>query len=135
MTVLARFAGALLVCAIASALALGCNTFKGAGKDIQQGGKAVENAADNARSDKGDRVTPHHHTIMASAQYGGTISPVGSTNVAYGSNRTYIIKAHDGYHVADVLVDGVSVGAASRHTFADVTKSHTISASFTSNLR
>ncbi|MCC6486924.1 MAG: entericidin A/B family lipoprotein [Candidatus Hydrogenedentes bacterium] len=33
--------GTLLTC-------LGCNTVKGAGKDIQEGGKAVENAAEAA---------------------------------------------------------------------------------------
>lgn len=28
----------------------GCNTIKGAGKDIQRGGEALENAADRARN-------------------------------------------------------------------------------------
>ena len=34
--------GALVAC-------LGCNTVKGAGKDIQEGGEAVENAAEGAQ--------------------------------------------------------------------------------------
>ena len=39
-----------------------------------------------------------------------------------------------GYHVADVLVDGVSVGAAEpAYTFTNVTANHTISASFAIN--
>jgi predicted small secreted protein len=32
-----------------SAGALGCNTFRGAGKDIQEGGKSIENAAEGAQ--------------------------------------------------------------------------------------
>lgn len=28
----------------------GCNTLKGAGKDIQRGGEAIENAADRAKN-------------------------------------------------------------------------------------
>ncbi len=44
-----RFITTLIVAALLSVVALGCNTFKGAGKDIQRGGKAVENAADGAK--------------------------------------------------------------------------------------
>ncbi|MFN8586383.1 MAG: hypothetical protein U0704_01175 [Candidatus Eisenbacteria bacterium] len=34
------------------------------------------------------------------------------------------------YHVADVLVDGVSVGTPTSYTFTNVTTDHTIAASF-----
>ena len=36
-----------------------------------------------------------------------------------------------GYQVADVLVDGLSVGAVTSYTFTDVTADHSIAASFT----
>ena len=39
----------LMVGSLMSAGALGCNTFRGAGKDIQKGGEAVENAAEGAQ--------------------------------------------------------------------------------------
>lgn len=68
-------------------------------------------------------------TIMASAGPNGTISP-GSVTVDSGSNVTYTITADPGFHIADVLVDGVSVGAVGTHTFTNVTAGHTISASF-----
>jgi predicted small secreted protein len=123
---------ALVVCAIGGAGALGCNTFRGAGKDIQEGGQAVENAADNAQNDMDSRSN-RQRTIMASADSGGWINPSGSTGVPYGSNPTFTIKAHNGYHVADVLVDGKSLGAVSRHTFDNVTVNHTIAAIFTPN--
>jgi len=123
---------ALLVCALAGIGALGCNTVKGAGRDIEKGGKGIENAAENAQ--KGNEH-PGPHTITASAESGGSISPSGSTSVSYRSSRTFTVKANRGYHVADVLVDGKSVGAVSRHTFDDVTANHTISALFTVNPR
>lgn len=42
--------GALVVGLLISAGAIGCNTFKGAGKDIQKGGEKVENAAEAAQN-------------------------------------------------------------------------------------
>ena len=47
-----RSVTAFVVAALLSVAALGCNTFKGAGKDIQRGGKAVENAAEGADKNK-----------------------------------------------------------------------------------
>ena len=48
MKTLNRLIIALMVCAMLGSGALGCNTFRGAGRDIQRGGEVVENAADNA---------------------------------------------------------------------------------------
>ncbi|MES2921276.1 MAG: hypothetical protein V4819_07010 [Verrucomicrobiota bacterium] len=73
---------------------------------------------------------PPVFAITASAGSNGTISPSGSVNVTSGSNQSFTITANSGYHIADVLVDGVSVGAVSNHTFNIVTAPHTISASF-----
>ncbi len=44
-----KFVTALVLVALLSISALGCNTFRGAGKDIQKGGQAVENAAEGAQ--------------------------------------------------------------------------------------
>ncbi len=72
-------------------------------------------------------------TISATAGANGSISPSGTARVAIGANQTYTINANAGYHVADVLVDGSSVGAVGTYTFSNVTAPHTISASFASN--
>ena len=72
-------------------------------------------------------------TITATAGAGGSISPSGTARVASGANQTYTIKANAGYHVADVLVDGSSVGAVGTYTFTNVTTPHAISASFAQN--
>ena len=126
----------LALCTLATLGASGCNTFRGAGKDIQKGGEAVENAAENAQSkNDSNRNQAPRHTIMSSAAKGGDISPLGGTTTAPGADRTFVVKADSGYHVADVLVDGKSIGAVNRHTFNNVTESHTIAALFTSNPR
>lgn len=44
-----KFVTALIMGALVSISTLGCNTFKGAGRDIQEGGEAVENAAEGAQ--------------------------------------------------------------------------------------
>lgn len=40
----------LIVLALFGMSAVSCNTFKGAGQDIQKGGQAVENAAEGAQN-------------------------------------------------------------------------------------
>ena len=70
------------------------------------------------------------YTITRSAGANGTISPTGAVSVNYGADQAFTITPDTGYHVADVLVDGVSVGAVTSYTFTDVTANHTIAATF-----
>ena len=70
------------------------------------------------------------HTITASAGANGSISPAGVQTVDNGAARTFTISPATGYYVADVLVDGVSVGPATSYTFTAVAANHTISAGF-----
>ena len=72
-------------------------------------------------------------TINATAGPNGSVNPAGSVAVNYGSNQTFTITPNPNYHVADVLVDGASVGAVTSYPFATVAANHTISASFTIN--
>lgn len=76
---------------------------------------------------------PITHTISASAGTGGSIDPSGTVTVNEGDDQTFTITANSGYHVADVLVDGGSVGAVTSYTVFDVTSGGTISASFAIN--
>ena len=73
------------------------------------------------------------YTITATAGAHGSISPTGNVVINQGGNQTFTITPDVGYHVADVLVDGASVGAVASYNFANVTADHTISASFTQN--
>ena len=50
-----------------------------------------------------------------------------------GGSLTFTIAANTGYAIADVLVDGISVGAVASYTFSNVTANHTIAASFAIN--
>ncbi len=79
-----------------------------------------------------DPPAPTTYTIAATAGTGGSISPSGSTSVTEGSSKTYTITANTGYKIADVKVDGSSIGAASTYTFSGVLSSHSISATFAS---
>lgn len=69
-------------------------------------------------------------TITASAGANGSISPSGGVSVVDGNNQSFTITANTGYHIADILVDGVSVGTTSPYQFTNVTAAHTIVASF-----
>ncbi len=71
------------------------------------------------------------HTIAASANTGGTITPSGDIVVSDGENKTFTITANGGYKISRVEVDGTSVGAVSSYTFENVTEDHTIEAFFT----
>ena len=73
------------------------------------------------------------YDITASAGRGGTISPSGVKAIAYGNDQSYIIAPSTGYAIADVKVDGRSVGAVRTYVFSNVTAGHTISASFRSD--
>ena len=75
------------------------------------------------------------YTITASAGLGGSISPSGSVGVSDGDTPTFTITADAGYHIADVLVDGSTVGPVASYQFAAVHEDgHTIAASFASNV-
>ncbi len=70
------------------------------------------------------------YTISASAGSGGTISPSGDTTVSYGASQSYVITPDAGYHVADVIVDGASMGPVTTYTFGQVIADHFIQATF-----
>ena len=78
-----------------------------------------------------DSLPPiHYYTITATAGEGGAIAPDGTVRVAQGADRTFTISAAEGYVIADVLVDGESIGAVDRYTFENVRQNHTIEARF-----
>ena len=73
------------------------------------------------------------YTITATAGANGSIAPAGATVVNSGDNQAYTISPAAGYHVADVLVDGVSRRRGDVLHFTNVTADHTISATFAIN--
>ena len=81
--------------------------------------------------------TINTYTITASVNGGnGRIQPSGVTTVNHGGNQTYNITPNNGYHIEQVLVDGVNIPEAvtnGKYTFTNVTANHTIVASFVIN--
>lgn len=69
-------------------------------------------------------------TITAAAAANGSISPSGSTVVTPGASQSYTITPNPGYTVALLVVDGVTLPAATSHTFSNVTTDHYINAYF-----
>lgn len=81
-----------------------------------------------------DSGTDNDHStfsITASAGNGGSISPSGSVSVKYGENQTFNITPNIGYNIADVQVNGVSVGPVSSYAFSNVVTNSSITANFT----
>lgn len=70
------------------------------------------------------------YTITATAGTGGQITPAGSNTVTHGASQSFTITPDHGYQIADVNVDGVSIGAQAVYTFTHVTANHTIEATF-----
>lgn len=72
------------------------------------------------------------YTITATAGEHGTVNDATSVNaeVAYGTNYTLNFTPADNYQVADVIVDGQSVGAVDSYQFINITANHTVEVSF-----
>jgi hypothetical protein len=69
--------------------------------------------------------------ITATAGANGTITPDGAVSVTCGAGQTFVIVPDPSYQIADVQVDGASVGAVASYTFMNVMDDHTIAATFT----
>lgn len=97
--------------------AIAANT-EGNGSISSSGITVVGHAADDA------------FRMAAQEGSGSIISPSGIIEVGYATDAVFTMRAQEGYHVADVLVDGESVGAVNTYAFMDVAAPHTISARF-----
>ena len=71
-----------------------------------------------------------YYTIKATAGAGGSISPSGNVSVREGRDRTFTITPDKGYAVANVKIDGKSIGAVKSYTFENVRRTHTIEVIF-----
>ena len=71
-----------------------------------------------------------YYTIKATAGSGGSISPSGSITAREGRDQTFTITPDKGYAVANVKIDGKSIGAVKSYTFENVRRTHTIEVIF-----
>lgn len=80
------------------------------------------------------------YTITAEDCVNGCISPNGTTEVEHGDSHTCYFIPVEGYHLAGVEIDGQPISSEqlelireSGYTFNNITKNHTISATFLIN--
>ena len=71
-----------------------------------------------------------YYTIKATAGAGGSISPSGNASVREGRDQTFTITPDKDYAVANVKIDGKSIGAVKSYTFENVRRTHTIEVIF-----
>lgn len=69
------------------------------------------------------------YTIQVTSTGNGTVTP-GTTSVNFNGAQTFTITAKTGFHVADVQVNGISVGPASSYTFQNIQGATNLSAVF-----
>ncbi len=79
------------------------------------------------------QVLDFKFVISATADTGGTLSPSGDVLIEPGANQKFIIVPDTGFHIVDVLVDSVSIGADTAYTFTQVLSNHTLQAVFAVN--
>lgn len=79
-----------------------------------------------------ENVVLDKFAITATAGKGGTITTKDLTDgkITEGENATFTITPNSGYEIADVKVDGQSIGKKTSYTFKDVDKEHKIEATF-----
>jgi hypothetical protein len=97
---------------------------------VSEGGCSTGIDAMKLVFDDEQSAPPSIYQITSTAGSGGKISPAGEVTVSPGSSAAYTIQPNSGYHIADVKVDGNSVGAVTSYTFKNVSTDHTITASF-----
>jgi hypothetical protein len=73
---------------------------------------------------------PEAHAILAWSAAGGRVEPSGNVFVADGQDETIRLIPDPGFQVADVLVDGESVGKRQQYTFRNVEANHSLIAEF-----
>ncbi len=70
------------------------------------------------------------YVITPTAGAGGTITPATPQTVSHGGSRAFTTVPNSGFSIADVDVDGISIGAVEVYSFTNVNADHTISATF-----
>ena len=74
-------------------------------------------------------VTPCNISVTVTGE--GSVDPAGSVvTVTKGQSQTFTFTPDSGYHIEDVLVDGVSVGTAGSYTFSNVQSDHELEVIF-----
>lgn len=71
-------------------------------------------------------VMPRLLPVTVKVEEGAKVNTSAKFAIAYGARRTIKITVEEGYEVADIIVNGKSVGAAETYTLKGVTKAQNI---------
>jgi hypothetical protein len=95
-------------------------------------GEASDITIEANRTTVADNIIMHYldHLLTASSSDGGRIEPAGRIAVASDGEQSFSFVADNDSEIADVLVDGVSVGVQESYLFSDLSADHTIYVSF-----
>ena len=126
----ADIAGADRASYTTSAVDKNCNGYKYQCVISNSAGSVTTNAATLTVTEDVTPPSVTKHIITATAGANGSISPSGAVEVTEGADQTFTITANDGYEIASLKVDGTAVAAKTSYTFTNVTKAHTIEATF-----
>ena len=72
----------------------------------------------------------YYNITSSSINEGGTVYPLGDTNVQQGNSQTFNFFPNENYKVSKVLIDGIEVDNKSAYTFNNVVDNHTIDVEF-----
>ena len=87
-------------------------------------------SAYNSAGESGLALPVRVFAIVCDTGANGQIDYGGSSWVASGGTKTINIAPANGYMIADVVVDGSSVGPVFSYSFRNVSQNHTVAASF-----
>jgi len=69
-------------------------------------------------------------TITPKAGLGGSIYPAEAQSVFAGENFSFTIVPNDGYAIADIRIDNISIGMTNEYLFKNISMNHEIAAYF-----
>jgi len=69
-------------------------------------------------------------TIESTCGQHGMINPKGTISIEKNQQKVFHIRPDDGFEIAELLIDGITVKQSDSYTFTDITKNHNIAVSF-----
>ena len=115
-----------------------CEEIVGYGKHVYRNGVCIC-GAEQAVEEETDRkfelpvevnLLPRMFALTVTSSDGGDADTEGNLVMAFGSTRTFRFQADEGYEIADVTVNGVSVGAVESYTLRGAHANTVIRAEF-----
>ena len=105
---------------------------------VPAGGVARQSPLPGARLPQGGEVLltvskgpeARTYSVVLTAGKGGSIEPSGRVEAAQGESLSFALVPDEGYELAEVRIDGVSVGQTAEYTLTDISGDHSVYAVF-----